>query len=51
MAIPGTEPISSEISSDQSTEPIHQWPAPAISVNGTAWAMSEPTILTVGILG
>ena len=45
------EPISSETSSAQSTEPIHQWPAPASSVSGTAWAMSEPTMRTVGSLG
>ena len=51
MAMPGSEPISSETSSGQSIEPINQWPTPAISVSGTAWAMSEPTMRTVGILG
>ena len=30
--------------SGQSTDPIHQCPAPAISVSGTACAMSEPTM-------
>ena len=51
MAMPGIEPISSDASSAKSTEPIHQWPAPAISVSGTAWAMSEPTSLAAGSVG
>src|SRR5580658_2995668 len=49
--IPGMAPLSNEPSNFQSTEPSHQCPAPAISVSGTAWAMSEPTMLTIGSSG
>ena len=49
--MPGSEPVSSETSSDQSIEPISQCPAPAIRVSGTAWAMSVPTMRTVGMRG
>jgi hypothetical protein len=43
-AIPGNDPTNSEPSSDQSIDPRNQWPMPAMSVSGTAWAISEPTI-------
>ncbi len=39
--------MSSESEQYQSTPPISQCPKPAISVSGTAWAMSEPTSLAV----
>jgi hypothetical protein len=42
--MPGMEPVSSHPTMAVSTEPMIQWPMPAISVNGTACAMSEPTM-------
>ena len=36
--MPGREPMTSEPSSTQSTDPRSQWPTPAIKVSGTAWA-------------
>ena len=33
----------------KSTDPSHQCPAPAMSVSGTAWAMSEPTMRTIDL--
>ena len=38
--MPGREPMTSEPSSPQSTDPKSQWPTPAIKVSSTAWAMS-----------
>jgi hypothetical protein len=37
--MPGREPMTSEPSSTQSTDPRSQWPTPSIKVGGTAWAM------------
>ena len=51
MTMPGIEPISSTPSKRQSTAPIAQWPMPATSVSGTAWAMSEPTMRAIGRRG
>jgi len=48
---PGNDSTSSEPMMCQSTVPIIQCPAPAMSVSGTAWAISEPTMLTIGSLG
>ena len=50
IMMPGIEPTSSETSIWKSTDPSHQCPAPAISVSGTACAMSEPTMRTIGEL-
>ena len=47
----GKEPTSSEPNMCQSAEPSIQCPSPATSVKGTAWAMSEPTILAMGSWG
>ncbi|ABA50633.1 hypothetical protein BURPS1710b_3197 [Burkholderia pseudomallei 1710b] len=49
--IPGTDPISSDTSIAQSTEPSIQCPTPATSVSGTACAMSEPTMRVVDSAG
>jgi hypothetical protein len=46
--MPGREPMTSEPSNTQSTDPRSQWPTPAIKVSGTAWAMSEPTSRAIG---
>src|SRR5690348_5861243 len=51
MTMPGTDPVSSVTSSDQSTVPSIQWPIPASSVSGTACAMSEPTMTAIGMRG
>jgi len=50
-AIPGNDPTNSEPSSDQSIDPRNQWPMPAMSVSGTAWAISEPTIFATASRG
>ena len=49
--IPGIDPASSDSISVKSTDPMSQWPMPAISVSGTAWAMSLPAIRATGSLG
>ena len=49
--MPGREPMTSEPSNTQSTDPRSQWPTPAIKVSGTAWAMSEPTSRAIGVRG
>src|SRR6516164_6587441 len=49
--MPGREPMTSEPSSTQATDPKSQWPTPAIKVSGTAWAMSEPTRRAIGVRG
>ena len=49
--IPGIEPMRSANMSVKSTDPISQWPMPAISVSGTAWAISLPAIRATGSLG
>src|SRR6185437_449903 len=51
MIMPGIEPASRDTSMWTSTDPSHQCPAPAISVSGTACAISEPTMRTIGDLG
>ena len=48
--IPGSEPVSREISTSQFSDPMIQWPVPAKNVSGTAWAISEPTIRAIGSL-
>ena len=48
--IPGIEPASSASIRVRSTEPISQWPMPAIKVSGTAWAMSLPAMRATGSL-
>ena len=49
--MPGREPMTSEPSNIQSTDPRSQWPTPAIKVSGTAWVMSEPTSRAIGVRG
>src|SRR6185437_10137245 len=51
IIMPGIEPTRSERSIWKSTEPSPQCPAPAIRVSGTAWAMTEPTMRTIGDFG
>ena len=49
--IPGMDPASKASIRPKSTEPIHQWPRPAISVSGTAWAMSLAAMRAIGRRG
>jgi len=51
MTIPGSEPISRTAIKCQSIAPSAQCPMPAISVSGTACAMSEPTMRDIGSCG
>src|ERR1700690_1953000 len=51
IIMPGMEPTSSDPSIWKSTDPSHQCPAPAISVSGTACAISDPTMRTIGDFG
>ena len=51
MMIPGMEPASSDQHEREIDRSISQWPMPAISVSGTACAMSLPAIRATGSLG